>query len=403
MPTPREQLATLNREADDIIAKAEAGTLSEAGAARATELVKERKAVQAVIASQDAAKSALDGMQGIGSTVGGPGADNSVGGLGRSGQAAKAAKFAGGMLKALEQAAPLVGGPALKKALVPTGAVTAPFLNGETIIHDPGAAHHLLSAVGSLPVETPSGSYLRQTVRTNNADTVVNGALKPESVYELEPVTWEIATIAHVSEPVQLQWLADYAGLENFLAVEMSYGVDSAVSDFILNGGTSENGNPVSGILTTTGIAQTAFTTNKLLSIRRALGQLETAGVAATGIVLNPADWEEIETMLDGEGRFLLPQAPGQAVARTLWNVPVTLVPGIPAGQAVVGDLTTITLLYRNSLQLAWNPYHANTGTEAAPETVDLFRRNQAVFRAEVRVGLEITSLKTLRVVDLTA
>lgn len=69
----------------------------------------------------------------------------------------------------------------------------------------------------------------------------------------------------------------------------------------------------------------------------------------------------------------------------------------------MVGDLTTITLLYRNSLQLAWNPYHANTGTQPAPETVDLFRRNQAVFRAEVRVGLEITSLKTLRVVDLTA
>lgn len=37
------------------------------------------------------------------------------------------------------------------------------------------------------------------------------------------------------------------------------------------------------------------------------------------------------------------------------------------------------------------------------PAHTDLFRRNRAVFRAEIRVGLEIQSLKTLRVVDLTA
>jgi HK97 family phage major capsid protein len=157
-------------------------------------------------------------------------------------------------------------------------------------------------------VETPTGSYLRQKTRTNNADTVANGALKPESVYELEPVTWKIPTVAHVSEPVQLQWLADYSGLENFLAVEMSYGVETAVSDFILNGGIAEDGSTVTGILNTTGIAQTAFRVNKLLSIRRALRELETAGVAATGVVMNPADWEEVETLLDADGRFLLPR-----------------------------------------------------------------------------------------------
>ncbi|MHA7220005.1 phage major capsid protein [Arthrobacter sp. MDT1-48-3] len=265
------------------------------------------------------------------------------------------------------------------------------------------AAHHLLNAIASRPVETPSGSYLRQTVRENNAAPVVNGALKPVSRYELQPVTWEIATIAHVSEPLQVQWLQDYGNLKSFLAVEMSYGVDAAVSNFILNGGVSENGTEQLGILTTTGVQQAAFRQNKLLSIRLALDELETAGVAATGIVLNPTDWEDIKTLLDADGRFLLPQAPGQAVARTLWNVPVTLVPGLPAGQAVVGDLTTIHLVYRNSLQLAWNPFHTTLGTTAAPAPTDLFRKNQTVMCAEIRVGLELVSLKTLRVVDLTA
>lgn len=44
----------------------------------------------------------------------------------------------------------------------------------------------------------------------------------------------------------------------------------------------------------------------------------------------------------------------------------MTLVPGMPGGEALVGDLRTVKLLYRNSLQLAWNPYHADTGTQAA-------------------------------------
>jgi HK97 family phage major capsid protein len=392
---PKTRLAQLNTRADELIAKAEARTLTTAEAEEATSLVNERSTLQGLLKSQQAAADALAGLGGTQDNQGGTGPTG-------AGAASKASRFAGTLLKALEDAAPLVGGPSVRKALVPAGAVTAPFLDGQTIIHDPAAAQHLLSAVQTRPVDTPSGSYLRQTQRTNNAAPVKNGDLKPQSVYALEPVTWNIATVAAVSEPVQLQWLADYAGLEQFLATEMAYGTDEAVSDFILNGGIDENGNTVSGILTTTGIQQTAFRVNKLLSIRRALGELETAGVAATGIVLNPTDWEEIETLLDADGRFLLPQAPGQAVARTLWNVPVTLVPGIPVGQAVVGDLTTVTLLYRNSLQLAWNPFTANTGTAAAPQTVDLFRRNQAVFRAEVRVGLELKSLKTLRVVDLT-
>lgn len=38
----------------------------------------------------------------------------------------------------------------------------------------------------------------------------------------------------------------------------------------------------------------------------RALGQLETADVAAFSIVTNPTDWEELETLLDAEIRVSL-------------------------------------------------------------------------------------------------
>lgn len=77
-------------------------------------------------------------------------------------------------------------------------------------------------------------------------------------------VSAAIASSVIVSEPVQLQWLSDYAGLQHFLAVEMAYGVDATVSDFILNGGSSENGTAQSGILTTTGFSRPCLSREKI-------------------------------------------------------------------------------------------------------------------------------------------
>lgn len=201
----------------------------------------------------------------------------------------------------------------------------------------------------------------------------------------------------------QNQWLEDYPGLQQFLSQELAYGVAAAIADYILNGGTAEDGSTVSGILNTTGIIQTPWTTNKLLTIRKAIGELDTAGVTATGIIFNPADWESIETLTSANGEFLLPLAPQKSVERVLWNTPVTLEPGMPAGQAIVGDMSTVSLLFRNSQRIEWSPYMGDTGVEGTPAVRDLFRRNEVVFRAEVRVGLEIPSTKTLRIADLTA
>lgn len=98
-----------------------------------------------------------------------------------------------------------------------------------------------------------------------------------------------------------------------------------------------------------------------------------------------------------------MPLAPQKSVERVLWNTPVTLAAGMPAGEAIIGDLSTVSLLYRNSQRIEWNPYMGDLGVEGTPAPRDLFRRNEVVFRAEVRVGLEILSTKTLRIADLTA
>jgi len=312
-----------------------------------------------------------------------------------TGRVEKVSGFVGGIMEAFEKAAPTVGGPFVRKALVPSGAVAANFTG--RIVNDPKASFDVLSAVTTEEVQAPSGTYLRQSVRTNNAAPVVSGNLKPISTFELVPAVWEVATIAHLTNPIQSQWLADYAGLQTFLSQELAYGLNAAMADFVLNGGQSENGNAQTGILNTAGVSTVAFATNKLLTIRKALGQLEAAGVTATGILMNPADWEAVETLTDTAGRFLLPQTPGQNAARTLWNTPVTLSSGVPANTAVVGDLRTVVVPFRSGMQLTWSEETVNTGTQASPVWNDSFRKNQLVFRAEVRMGISVLSAPSLR------
>ncbi|MFD1210972.1 phage major capsid protein [Arthrobacter sp. GCM10027362] len=405
---PKEKLAQLAAEADRLRTKAAdtPNTFTEADAARATAVVKEHRALKAMLDKRDGVAQALMAAGG-GQTLHSSADEafstktfNSRGGV-PLGQAEKTKEFSGSIMKALKNAAPTIGGPSVGKALVPNGAVTADF-DGR-VVNDPRAAFSIIAAINGREVDSPSGTYLQQTQRVNNAATVPAGGLKPVSQYGLTPATWEIATIAHLSEPIKRQWLEDYAALDQFLSQELAYGIDSELADFVLNGGTSEDGNMITGIMNTTGIQQTAYTTNKLLTIRRALGELETAGIDATGIILNPSDWEEIETLTDADGNFMLGMAPQQSADRQLWNTPVTLAPGLAAGQSIIGDLSTVSLLHRNSLQLAWSEGSTNTGTVEAPVIRDLFRHNEVVFRAEVRVGLEILSTKALRVADLTA
>ncbi len=418
--TPAQRLAALKAEAATLRTKALDKPLefTAADGTRVDVVLREINEVEGMIQRSTSAANALNAAVSGGSTQSSTHNDDNPAGVGdggssfratarkaagaRSGHYERAEAFAGEMRKALDLAASTVGGPAVNKQLVPNGAISVGF-DGRAIA-DPKAEYSLPNAVNTRPVDAPKGSYLRQTLREKNAATVPAGSLKPISRYGLEPVDYSIATIAHLAEPIAVQHLSDYGSLDEFLVSELTYGIESAVSAFILNGGTAEDGSPVSGIMNTAGVLQTAYSVSAMQTVRRALGDLEANGTTATGIVMNPTDWMDVELSTDADGRFLLgPNQPTAAPARTLWNTPVTLTNDMPAGQAVIGDLSVVTLLTRSSALLAWNPYVGIGGTEAAPTTVDYFRRNLVQARLEVRLGLELTSPKSLRVADLTA
>ncbi|WP_411732720.1 phage major capsid protein [Paeniglutamicibacter sp.] len=411
---PKKKLAALEAEADALRNKLldHEDQFTEADSARVDVITREYRDTEGIIARKDAAANALGQFGGATQDYSGHETDEGAGGGlpdpsgRRTGKAMQVpgsdeTVFTKNAMDAFRAASGTIGGIFAQKALIPSGAVVARF--DQAVVNDPANSFSLYGAVQHLDAGgTNSGSYLRQTARTNAATTVTDGALKPISVYGLEQKTWRLATVAHVSEAMQRQWFEDYTGLQKFLNQEMAYGIDLKIADMILNGGTDETGAAFTGIMNTSGIGQTAFLTSKLRTIRKAVTDLQVTGAVPKNIVLHPSDWEEIESLLTADGGYILQGAPQLAATPTLFGLPVLLSISLPAGSAIVGDLASVVVIDRGDLMLAWTEGgQMNMGTVAVPVNVELFRANKLVWRAEMRLGLQVMSTKLLRVADL--
>ena len=88
-----------------------------------------------------------------------------------------------------------------------------------------------------LPVKQHASTeyaYLRQTVRTNNAAVVAEGATKPTSVYSVTRIEDALVVVAHLSEGIPRFWLLDNSALETFVENELQYGLQVAVEAKVL-------------------------------------------------------------------------------------------------------------------------------------------------------------------------
>jgi HK97 family phage major capsid protein len=236
--------------------------------------------------------------------------------------------------------------------------------------------------------DAPGGqyAYMRQTVRTNNAAPTAPGSVKPTSIYSMVRVTDRTRTIAHLSEPVPRQDIADATLLGDFVDSELRYGLDLTLDAQILSGaGTGEN---LTGILTTAGIQTQAFATDKITTVRKALTLLENVDLVPTGIVLNPASWEAIE--LAAMATFAAKDSMGTPVnpmAQSLFGIPVVVSTAVAANVAVVGAWDTSSVLFvTQDATVDWS----EASYEVATTSTD-FQRNMVRFRAEGRWNIAVT------------
>lgn len=252
-------------------------------------------------------------------------------------------------------------------------------------------------------------AYMRQTVRDNNAAVVAAGGRKPTSVYTLERIDDRVRVIAHLSEPIPRQNLDDASMLRNFIDQEMRLGLDLALEDEIMNGdGTGEH---FLGLANVPGTQEQEFTTDILVTARKAVTRLERYGYAATSaFLMSPEDWEAFELTQDNEARFYFggPVAAVNAASRRLWGLPVVVSEAAEPGGAFLADFSQVRLQLRQEGMLDWseNMYDANAFPDAeTPEArgASDFERNMIRFRFEGRFGLEILRPSSIVHVDLVA
>lgn len=403
---PVLELQQLKSERETLLAKADDNTLTEQDGQRADQVAKRMLELTNKIEKRDQATQRLKAAIASGGTA--PASRTSIeagdAGPGAAGNGPLGG-WSGSFRKALTAADPVVGGTS--KALVPSGNLGV--VHADKIVVEDKPARFLSSAVTWKQVHTPLGAYLRQTTRTNAATTVPLGQRKPTSSYALEPGTWHTATIAHLTEPFPKQFLEDYGALVPFLEGELGYGLMSALDEFLLNGGTAEDGTEVDGLLADADIATVAFATDALTSIRNGLGELDAAGINTTAVAMAEPDWRALTLLKDNTGRFLLDGGPHDAGRQVLWGRPVVLVDGMPQGTAMAGDLASVEIKHREMWGVAWfdrGTYDIEVDDGSGGTTTEkreLAEHNEVRARAEGRVGLEVARPTALRKISLAA
>jgi HK97 family phage major capsid protein len=232
-----------------------------------------------------------------------------------------------------------------------------------------------------LPGRTGSNliQYVQETGFQNMAATVAEGNTKPQSDLSMDLVDTPVRTIAHWIK-ASVQVLADIPLLQSYIDGRLRYGLMYVEESQLLAGdGTGQN---LEGLIP----QATAFDTDLLKSddqqvdiLRRAILQVRIAEYAASGIVLNPIDWADIETLKDDNGRYIFGN-PGQNIQPRMWGLPVVDTNAMPSGHFMVGAFNLAAQVFDRE----------DANVQVSTEDGDNFVKNMVTIRAEERLALAV-------------
>jgi HK97 family phage major capsid protein len=251
----------------------------------------------------------------------------------------------------------------------------------------------------SLPTTSNAIDFVRESAFTNTAVEVAEGAAKPESAITFVLVSQPVSTVAHWLK-ISRQLAADNAALTAYVDSRLTYGVNLRVEQQLVNGtGVSPNinGFMATGNFTAHGYTNTTLTAaatilKKLVLIRKMIADCWVAGAPADAIVLNPADWAQIEieliTTAAGQTLYSVTES-GQP---RLFGLPVIQSIGMTAGNVAVGAFAMAVTKYDRE----------GVVVEMSDSDVDNFTKNLITIRAERRLALAIERPAAIRAGLLT-
>jgi len=221
--------------------------------------------------------------------------------------------------------------------------------------------------------------YVQETGYENNAAMVAEGELKPESSLKFDLVTTKVRKIAHFME-ASMEILDDAAGLRSMIDGRLRYMLKFKEEQQLLNGdGTGQNLLGLASGATAFAPAFEVADQSNIDVIRLALLQASLAEFPASGIIIHPTNWADIETTKDSEGRYIIGNPQG-TIRPTLWSAPVI------ATQAQ-GINTFLTGAFGMAAQIF---DRMDATVMASTEDKDNFRKNLVTILCEERLALAI-------------
>jgi len=263
----------------------------------------------------------------------------------------------------------------------------------------PGAFQPLTleSLYRAVPTTSNAIEYTKENVFTNSAAEAAEGAAKAESSLTWTLVNMPVSTVAHWIK-ISRQLAMDNMALAAYVDLRMRYGVNRRVeTQLAVGNGTAPNisGFMTSGNYTAHGYADAALgsVVKKLVLIRKAIGDLEAAGYSPNAIVLNPADWAQVEIDIFTTGSAnVVPFSYDAAGRPVLFGRRVVTSVGMTADLFAVGDFSSHGTIYNREGVIV----------EMSDSDSDNFTKNLITLRAERRLALASEVPAAIRAGDLT-
>ena len=285
-----------------------------------------------------------------------------------------------------------------RRAVVHSGTAPASMLLPQvlpTIYRGAEAPLVLRDVLLNLRTTSDSITVMQESGFTNNAAetaeaTTVSTGLKPESALTFTEVSFPVRTIAHWV-PITRQMLDDIPMMESYVNGRLLTGLERREDNQFINGdGTGAN---LTGLLATSGIqdlnaaywtanpvANAGTSVENVNRVLRAKTKVATTGGASASFVLmNPSDYEAIQTTADANRQYLFAGPSSAGGVPTLWGLPVVQSQNIAAKTALVGDGTMAAVADRMVGSIYTTDSHS-----------DFFTRNLFVILAEERVALPV-------------
>ncbi|MGW0562941.1 phage major capsid protein [Streptomyces sp. NPDC003016] len=211
-------------------------------------------------------------------------------------------------------------------------------------------------------------------------DTDVFGRA-PRSKLKLEPVAFPIAEISHMLDGHK-NILSDEPRLKQFINSRLIEGIKFA-EDFDLLHSVGTDGTSLTGLFNTPGVQQYTGDPKDKFSIqmRRAMTKSLLAEYEPTGVVLSPTMWEHVEVETDDTGAFRVALQVAVGAQKKVWRVNVVETTAMPDGQYLLGAFGMGAQIYDRE----------NVSVTVSSENSDNFERGVLTFRADERLGFEIS------------